>query len=212
MALDSFANLKVAVQSWMFSQASLATNAEDFIKLAEVRFNNGADGIFPTEPLRSHEMEAEATVTLTAGAGALPTDFLEVIDIVANTSPTTQLEYAAPGWLSENYPDTTATDPFAYTIRGSSIVVRPVTTSTLTLLYYQAISALASTNTSNWLLVKAPNVYLWGSVLEAALFNGDTTRIQEAGSALASFMGPLNRSDVFARAGTFHMRAGTPTP
>ena len=35
---------------------------------------------------------------------------------------------------------------------------------------YEAIPALTSSNTTNWLSTKAPSVYLWGALLNATIY------------------------------------------
>jgi hypothetical protein len=46
------------------------------------------------------------------------------------------------------------------------------------LIYYAKLSKLSTSNTTNWLLTKAPDVYLYGSLLQAAPYLQDDARIQ----------------------------------
>ncbi len=45
------------------------------------------------------------------------------------------------------------------------------------MIYYGKIPALSNQNTSNWLLVKAPDLYLYGSLVHAAPYLLDDQRV-----------------------------------
>lgn len=206
MAIDSFTTLQTAVTAWMYEQAALTSNFPTFVQLAEARFNNGADGAFPTEPLRTSDMETTDSLTLVDGAADLPEDFLAMKGETAESDPRLSLNYASPKYLNENYGGAVSGSPYDFTIIGNQVIVRNTTDSTIEIVYYAKIPPLTEAEPSNWLIVKAPNVYLWGVCLEAAMFNGDATRINEAGAAIQSYLGPLGRTEANKRAGSFAMR------
>lgn len=172
MALDTYDNLKAAIQSWCGEDPNVAGSAGDFIALAEADFNNGVrlqDGT--SLALRTREMETVAIVTMTSGVGTLPADYLEWRQVSSNNSPTRGLQFVAPSGFDALYGDLTAGLPNHFTIIGSSIYIRPVSSTDLSLVYYGKVSALSDSNTSNWLLAKAPNAYLFGALYHAALWN-----------------------------------------
>lgn len=202
-----YVSLQTAIQEWMLGRTDLASYTTMFIKNAEARFNYGVDeeSPFPSLPIRVRQMVDSEDITLTSGSGSLPSDFLEAIRVTALTSPRTFLEYAPSGWVDEIYPDTTASDPAFYTILGSSILVRPVTTSQVELQYYAKIAALSDSATTNWLITASPNVYLYASLVEACMFLGTTqamARAQVFFGMMKGAIGGLVRTEKRAAYGT----------
>ncbi len=197
MAIDSYSNLKTGIGNWI-ARSDLTSYLDDFIDNFEARVNygTGVDAPFPSEPIRTRNMITSSDLTLSSGAASLPTDFLEAKRVTAKTSPRIKLEYASPDWLDEIYPDTTASDPAFYTILGSSLIVRPVTTSQIELQFYQKLTALSDSNTSNWLLAATPNGYLYGSLVEAALFIHDNDMASRWYGLMMGALGGLMRSEI----------------
>ena len=188
MALDSFSNLKAAVQNWM-DRSDVAGQAEDFITLAEGHFNL---------ELRTREMVTESTGnTPTSGAITLPTDFLQTVRVVADTSPPRELSYIPPQVASRNY-DNTAGLPSEYTIIGSSLKTYPLSTQDIDLVYYQSIPALTDSNTSNWLLAKYPNLYLTACLMEAARYFRDEEEFMVQAKRANAQITRLNSSEMVA--------------
>jgi hypothetical protein len=92
------------------------------------------------------------------------------------SSPKIELEYVEPSYLQWAYPSNNAGTPQVFTIEASSIYIRPTTSDNLTFLYYAKIPALSDSNTTNWLLTAHPDVYLFGSMVEAELFGVNDSR------------------------------------
>lgn len=211
-AITDYSTLKTAIGSWMFDRSDLTTVYDDFIDNFEARINYGTDedGPFPSKPLRVSAMVTSSDVTLSSGAGSMPANFLEVIRVTAKTDPRRKLEYASADWLDEAYPTTDSGDPSFYTILGSSLIVRPVTTSSVEVQFYRTVPALSDSNTTNWLLTASPNAYLYGSLFEASLFIGDGSRAQQMYGMMMGAVGGLIRTDKRALSGTPARRASAP--
>jgi hypothetical protein len=62
-----------------------------------------------------------------------------------------------------------------FSIIGSSLYVRPIGSGDVTLFYYQTIPALESAST-NWLMTARPDIYIYGTLAEAYIFQKDETR------------------------------------
>jgi hypothetical protein len=130
--------------------------------------------------LRVRAMEAVTTLAPSSGSVALPSDFLAIKMVRWPGNATTGtdlrvLEYVHPAWFNAAYPSTPSDTPRVFTIEGSTLYVMPVDDSTLTVLYYQRIPALA-TNTTNWLMTAHPDLYLSGSLHEAYAFMLDAEK------------------------------------
>ena len=204
MALDTYANLQTAIASWAWNtgNADFTANVPDMIALLEARLNR---------ELRVADMEATATITLTSGAGTLPTDFLEARRVVANTAPKAVLQLVPPDFADDRFPYNDAAYPRYCTIIGSTIKTYPTSTADLTLAYFQRIPPLAS-NSTNWLLTKWPDVYLYGSLLEGADFMRDGEELQKFAARFSAAIESLRKSDQGARYANARARVSGPTP
>jgi hypothetical protein len=87
-----------------------------------------------------------------------------------------------------------------YCLLANQIQLAPAPDGTYTVEvdYYEVIPPLAS-NSTNWLLTAAPDIYLYGSLLEAAAFLLDDPRVPLWQAAYAQCIGQLNSADRNAR-------------
>ena len=84
-----------------------------------------------------------------------------------------------------------------YAIDGRRLIVPEVTT-TVTLRYYQAIPSLSIG--SNWLSTKAPDLYLYGALVQAAVFSKEAEQEHARYEAqYARILGELIMADADAR-------------
>lgn len=146
MALANYADLLAGVANWL-QRSDLTARIPEFIALAEAEFNRR---------LRTIEMEARATATLTSDALAVPTDFIGLRSVKIDK---TLLDYVTPSELFDD--ESTGGYPFRYTVSDGQFFFRPAPTSgTVKIDYYGKIPALTTTNTTNWLMTKHPDLYL----------------------------------------------------
>jgi hypothetical protein len=196
MALTTYTEIQEGIQR-ILQRDDLNGHIPDFIILGEARLNS---------ILRVREMMTSATITLTAGTGSLPTDYLEHTRVYANSSPVISLEQVDPDWAIEKYPDTAATTGEYFYILGSSIFTKPVCSSTLAMLYYQKIPALASNLSGNWITSRSPGLYLYSACLEAAPFIDDDARLVTWGKMLEIAIDGLHQSDLGRHKGAARIR------
>jgi hypothetical protein len=170
MALDTYAALQTAIADYL-ARSDLTSYIPDFITLNESRLN---------KQLRTRRQETSVTITIDAQTETLPTDFLEARTFVLSTSPATVLEFMAPTDLETTYANGAAGKPLNFAIIGDHFKFGPSpdTTYSGSLLYYAKIPALSVSNTTNWLLTNYPDLYLYGSLLEASPFVQNDERIQ----------------------------------
>jgi hypothetical protein len=219
MALNNLAGLKAAAAAWIERSNDIAVTSivDDCVTLCEARVNK-------TPTFRLPEMETETILTPVDGRAALPEDFLAMKRVVSNTSPTRLLAYAEPGWFSQAYPDT-GTDESSgfYTIAGvyaSSPDPDGVTPTlqtlhsrspaTLSIVYYAKVPALATTD-PNWLLIKSPDVYLYGTILELLVALEGDQQDKYAG-LFGGAVESLVAAQTYSRGGVLTMRASMPAP
>ncbi len=198
MTISTYSELKTAIENFMLRPGDtvVSDRADEFIDLCEAQMMRGMEPPFPfpTKPLRARQMETRKTdYSIDAEYVNLPTGFLEHIDLYTDTSPRNQLEYVSPQMFDMLYASTQTGDtPDIFTIVGSQARFAPAPASAVTAIftYYQEITPLDGTNTSNWILADAPHVYLYGSLMQAYwLTDQDLERV---GPAAAAFAGGLN--------------------
>lgn len=164
MSLSTYSDLVSAIGDWL-DRDDLETRAPDFIRLAEVRLNR---------LLSDPDMETTTTLTATSEYTALPADFGEMVSISADGDPLKVLsaaEYAGT--------DHTITGEARwYAIVDGQIAFVPLdTAAVIRLVYRQSIPALTASAASNWLLTRAPDVYLYGSLVQAEAFLAEDDRL-----------------------------------
>ena len=170
MALSSYSELKSSVANWLNRTDLTDEIADDFIKLTEADYN---------AKLRIRAMEQIDTITIDSETESVPTGFIAVRSFyILSNSVKYPLEYITPANMFETKGGSRTGKPRAYTIESDNETETfrfgpsPDTSYTGYLSYYKAISALSSSNTSNWMLANHPAVYLYGSLFHAANFLG----------------------------------------
>ena len=175
MALGTYTELKDAIADWL-DRSDLTARIPDFIALAEARINR---------ELRIRPMEVRSTMYTTAEQQYfnLPGGYIQMRNIQLNTNPTTPLEYITPEMLDRLYGSTTTGKPKAYTLIGDEIQLAPIPDSSyqVEMAFYEKFTPLgdgsAGTVPSNWLTANAPDVLLYGALMEAEPFIKNDERI-----------------------------------
>ena len=166
--ITTYDGLKAAVADWL-GRDDLTDQIPVFIRLAENRLNR---------ELRLRVMEHVATLDVDAGENRVrlpwkrePGDwdvFLEMRDLIWQSADGTKrnLTYMPP----DLYDVSRATGlPRQYTIIGRELhlVPSPDAPGTLRLTYYAEIPPLGSSQTDNEVLLTAPDLYLYGALVES---------------------------------------------
>lgn len=200
MALSTFAELKASVATWA-DRTDLTSTIPDFITLAESSINNG-DAANDIPALRVRDMETTATVTVTSGSGSLPAGFVGMKRVYSETSSRV-LDYVTPEWYLAQYPEGDGGYPIFYTIIGSTILV----STDVDIIYYTKVPALSDSATTNWLLTKAPNVYLFGSLYYLEVYGKNPEAAVAHRALFGNAMTALAAADTMNRAGTMIVRS-----
>lgn len=171
MALNSYANLKTAIADFL-NRDDLTAVIPDFITLAEAQIYRD---------IRHYEMENRATAQLDSQYLARPTDWLETIRIHLTTSGTRNLQLLSGASMADKRQgiENATGEPkfYRHAERAFEVFPTPDGTYNVEILYYQKIPALSDTNTSNWLLSEAPDVYLYGSLLHSSPYLAEDSRV-----------------------------------
>jgi hypothetical protein len=177
MAIGTYAELKTAVASWL-NRDDLTATIPDFITLCEARLNR---------VLRTRAMEGLYTASTISGQRDynLPASYLQMRALRLNTSPLTVLEYVSPEIMDRVWAGSAGGKPVAYTIKANELFLGPSPDAayTMEMDYYRKFPALSTITTTNEMLTDNPDVYLYGSLLEAEPFIKNDTRIQVWGTS-----------------------------
>ena len=147
---------------------------------------------FLNRELRTRFQLTTAPLTLVAGEVALPSDFLEM----AHVFGTNGYQYRS-GPVSDYY--RTASQYSRYSINGQNVNINGYS-GNRTVTYFAALPTLtAGSATTNWLLTRYPDVYLYAVAVEAAKHLKDTDLLAVAKSMLEESMRSVRVDDERAR-------------
>jgi len=172
MAIGTFAELKTAAANWL-DRSDLTDRIPEFISLAEARFNR---------VLRIRDMETVSTAISTTGGTreySLPTGFVQMKEFHLTTDPLTPLAYITPEMMSRMWAGSTISKPQVFTIIADNVRLGPSPDAvyTTSMLYYKTFTALSTDNTTSEMLTNNPDVYLYGTLLEAEPFIMNDERV-----------------------------------
>ncbi len=105
-----------------------------------------------------------------SGGVPLPAGFLQMKSLFLQTSPARQLSPVTPEVYNSTYISGGADRPAAYCLEGDCLRFGPVPDASYSaaMLFYRKFGALSSA--ANWLMTNKPDVYLFGALLEAAIY------------------------------------------
>ena len=190
MAISTYSELQTAVANWL-DRDDLTNRIPEFITLCEARFNRS---------LRIRAMETlDISVDTVAGTStvALPTGYVQMRDISLITSPITQLQYVTPEIMNRLNAGSRSGKPETYTIIANNILFGPTPDAVydISMLYYKTFDALTDVAPTNWVITNAPDVYLYGALLEAEPFLMNDQRVQLWATALTQSINTLQEQD-----------------
>lgn len=188
MAVTTYAELQSSIADWL-NRSDLTNVIPDFISLAEAEF---------TRNLRHRKMITRADATIDEEYTQTPDDWFQTQTLILETDPVTELTYLTPDALNEKRAASTANGkPLFYTMIGTEIQVYPVPSGDYTaeMVYYAKIPPLTNTNTTNWLLQYAPDIYLYGSLMQSAPYLQDDQRLSVWNALYMQKMADIEISD-----------------
>lgn len=166
MAITTYGELQTAIGNWL-DHSLFTARIPEFIALFEAAANRR---------LRVREQETATSLTPSAGAAALPADYLAWRRVTWTGSSRVELQYVHPSYLQAAYPGSPADMPRIFTIEGSTLKLRPVDDTTLELDYFAKVPTLSDSVSTNWLLSAHPDLYLFGALVEAEMFGANDER------------------------------------
>lgn len=188
MAISTFSELKTSIADFL-NRDDLTTVIPDFITLAEAQMNRD---------IRHWQMENRVDGQQTQGDQymQLPADWIETIRLHLTGDGTSLVELISLSAMADkraNAEDQAGKPRFYAHVRGEfELYPTPDENTDFELLYYQKIPALSDSNTTNWLLDYAPDVYLYGSLVHSAPYLQEDARLAVWAQMYAAAVQNLN--------------------
>ena len=167
----TYAELKTAIANYL-NRSDLTSDIDTFIDNVEAELNRR---------LRTKDMIKRATATADSQYLTVPTDWIEAINVEITSndfSPLFQQSIESLDVYRKANNNSTG-QPVYFAMVDDSIELAPTpdVEYTLQLTYYAKISALSDSNTSNFVSVSHPDVYLYGALKHASIFLMEDDRI-----------------------------------
>ena len=167
--ITGYSTLQTAIDDWV-ARSDLTSFTENFIQNAESRIY---------KRLRVREMETTLNSVISSGVAPLPGDYIGLKYAYVNGSPVQWLDSEDAEYIYKCYPTRSAGGKPRFIAReGSNFIFGPYPDGDYTIngIYYAEPAPLRST-TTNSLISKHPELFLYESLLEAAHFIGDDPRL-----------------------------------
>lgn len=166
--ITNYTTLQSTIADYL-NRADLTAQIPTFIQLAEADFNTR---------LRTREMIVRAEAQSSNEYVQLPADWLEAINlhIVDGAQPLRFVTLDEADYINKQQ---IFTNVAAYSLMNGAIELIPAPGADIDIemIYYGKITPLSSEVATNWLLTKAPDVYLYGSLMHAQPFLMDDQRM-----------------------------------
>lgn len=192
MAISNYTELRDAASNWLGGRTDLSARIPEFITLCEAKLNR---------LLFVPQMETRSTTSVDTTDDepefiSLPTDFQTMRRVrLSGVTGKPRLQFMTQTQLDDyRYSiDNVSDQPVYFTIMGSEMELAPTPNEdfALEMVYRKNIPALAS-NSTNWLLTAAPDIYLYGTLLESAPYIKEDDRIQVWANGFATVLEDLN--------------------
>jgi len=167
----TYAELKTAIANYL-NRSDLTSDLDTFIDNVEAELNRR---------LRTKDMIKRATATADSQYLTVPTDWMEAINVEITSNDFSPLFQQSIESLDvyRKSNNNSVGQPVYFAMVDDSIELAPTPDGqyTLQLTYYAKISALSSSNTSNFVSVSHPDVYLYGALKHASIFLMEDERI-----------------------------------
>jgi hypothetical protein len=203
MSLANYTDLKVAIADHL-ARGNLTSYIDDFIDIAEAMHQRD---------IRIREMIVRDSITIDSRQETVPSTVLEIISLRLLTTPVTVLEELNLHEMNRRRQEVSGRPSFFTIHEEIEFDVTPAESYSGEIIYYGAVTALSGSTASNAILSKAPDAYLYASLLAAAPFLANDERIPVWGTFYKNAVAGLNaRASSSRRVGPLVSRLAGSTP
>jgi hypothetical protein len=215
--IANYTDLQNAVTEYLArdQDATLIARIPTFIQLTEAKLNRD---------LFVRQMEDRITLDIDVTSDEpefldLPSDFQSMRRIrLSSVSGKPNLSFLSGVQMDEyrTKRGDAPGQPLFFSVIGAEIELMPTPDAdyTIEMVYRQNIPALSADNPTNWLLTLAPDLYLYGALLESAPYIKEDARIQTWGLGFKTALDDLNNLNLTSNfnAGPLVVRSSGVTP
>jgi len=203
MAITSYSTLISAAKTYLNRSDISDAQIQEFISLAEASFNR---------VLRTRNQIKRSTSSISTQFVTQPADLLELYNIQLNTDPVRRLEQVSLSKMdSLKEESSTSGKPRYFAITGSDFEFYPAPDASynIEVIYYATIDPLSADSDPNFLITNHPDIYLFGTLVQAEPWLMNDERIGVWGALLGKSIEELRVSDERSQteSGTIVMRA-----
>lgn len=185
--ITDYTSLQSTIADYL-NRADLTAQIPTFIQFAEADFNTR---------LRTREMIVRAEAQSSNEYVQLPADWLEAINlhIIDGKQP---LRYVTLDEADRIIQENIYTNVVAFSLMNGALELVPAPGSDvdIEMIYYGKITPLSAQVSTNWLLAKAPDVYLYGALMHAQPFLMDDQRMPVFATLYSSRIEALNEESM----------------
>lgn len=189
----TYAELQTEIADFL-NRDDLASVVPTFIRLAESQMSRD---------IRHYQMETRQVANATEQYLTKPADWVETIRLHVTGSGTSPLQLVSRDTLADMryQADDVGGTPCYYAHSGNTFELYPTPSESteLELFYLAKIPALSDSNTTNWVLDEAPDVYLYASLIHTAGYLHEDARAGVWAQLYASAIQRLNSTSEKAR-------------
>jgi hypothetical protein len=153
MALDTYTNLRTSIEEWS-GRNDVNPHLNDFIALTETEM---------WKKLRIRDMETSAALSVTGRIGTTPTAFVAARSIIHVSGGHSKRIFSSTPQSQRII--TGSGVPSNFIVRDNIEFDRTIN-GAATIEYYASLTGLSSANTSNGVLARFPDIYLFGALMQ----------------------------------------------
>lgn len=184
MSISTYAELKTAIADHL-DRDDLTSQIDNFIDLAETRHKRD---------IRIREMIKRLGVTVDDRYIDAPEGYLEALSFRLLTNPVTPLSYVTPETINDYRLESTGKPKYFTVHEQIELDKAPDTSYSGEILYFKSLTALSDDATTNALLARAPDAYLYGALLASAPYLLNDERIETWSSFYTSAVEGLSNA------------------
>jgi hypothetical protein len=195
MALNSFSTIKNYIVD-VLEESNIGDPVDNWITMAEAEIYR---------ELRIEAMQTAFSDSISSGILAIPADFKGWHSVWLNVDPIQILEPKGLDWILNAYPYRSADSRPQYitsSSRGFEFGPYPDSDYAVVGVYYAKLTALSTSNETNFLTTQHPDLLLYGALQHSAPYLGEDPRLSLWRGAYTSILDSVKREDTKRRFGT----------
>lgn len=187
--ITDYATLKTAVAAYYGNRTDIAAKVAGFVQLAEAEINAF---------LRVNPMQAVTTLTSASSVLTLPAGAVKAQTIRQTETNKPRIQWTDIATI-ENYLSEiseTGNPEWAAEVDGTIYLApAPANGVTFRVTYLAGVASLSDSAATNWLILRRPDIYLWGALEQASLYDHDDAAMNNYRAKFQLGLGSLAKAE-----------------